>query len=149
MSLTLLFRSLFAFTPPSRIVTRAAYINAAASTNLARGFFAQGDTIEFDFPIYASDTTPAVLTAPTGVYAIADSALASSVRFARAGIFSESNGLWTMRVSLAKGDTGALPAGILYEQVSVQDTDGSNEMVFAGPLRVIPSLSAAVIAAGL
>jgi hypothetical protein len=119
--------------------------------NPTTGSFAQGDTVNCQFPIYSAGTTPAVLTAPTGIYAIADSAVASSARLAKTGVFTKdsTSGLWTMTVTLTDADTSSLPAGVLYQQASVQDSDGSNELVFGAPLRIIPALSAAIIAAAL
>lgn len=115
------------------------------------GSFAQGDTVNVVIPIYSSGTTPATLTAPTGDYAIADSALAITVRLAKNGVFTQDpvTGLWTMTLTLTTTDTAALPAGILYQQASVQDSDGSNELVLGGPLRIIPAISQAVIAGAL
>ena len=111
---------------------------------LPMGDFSQGDTVTRNVSIYAAPgaATPAVLAAPTGVYIIAASQFSSSAYLVKTGVLTQevSTGLWTMTISLTKTETAGLPAGTLYEQVSIQDTDGSNDTVYRGGLVVTPAL---------
>ena len=114
-----------------------------------REFFYQGDTVSVVIPIYAASggATPAAMTSPSGKYAIATSNTAANVLVSKIGTFSQdpTSLLWTMTVALSSTDTADLPAGMLYQQATVADTDGSNETVLAAPLRVLPALSSTVM----
>ncbi len=116
------------------------------TVNAATGSFSQGDTVNRQFPIYSTGTTPATLTAPTFVWAVADSAFASVARLVKTGSLTFSGGVWTAAVLLSETETASLPAGKLFEQISVKDTDGSNETVYRGVLTVLPTISDAAIA---
>jgi hypothetical protein len=121
-------------------------------TDLASRPIYQGDTIDLEIPIYATGTTPAVLTAPTGVYIIAAASSAETAFIKKTGSFTQdgTSQLWTMAVALSSSDTAGLPvvtAG-LYHQARINDSDGSSEIVVAGVLKIRASVpDAAAIAA--
>jgi hypothetical protein len=113
-------------------------------TDLASRPIYQGDTIDLEIPIYSIGTTPAVLTAPSGVYIIAAAASSETAFVKKTGAFTqdETSLLWTMAVNLSTDDTASLPvvpAGI-YHQARVHDTDGSSEIVVAGVLKIRASV---------
>jgi hypothetical protein len=113
-------------------------------TDLSQRPIYQGDTIDLEIPIYATGTTPAVLTAPTGVYIIAASSSSETAFVKKVGAFTQDgpSQLWTMSVALSSSDTAALPvipAGV-YHQARVNDSDGSSEIVVAGALKIRASV---------
>ncbi len=105
-------------------------VNSTASS------LSQGDTVNLQIPLYSSGTTPAALISPTGYYIIAKTVYDTVVLLTKTATFTESSGLWTMAVQLTTGDTANLPAGTLYQQATVFDTDGSVETVLASTLTV-------------
>lgn len=106
----------------------------------------QGTSIILTIPIYSLGTTPAVLTAPSGTYATAVNASASSVLLAKSGVLTQdpTSLLWTMTVTLASTDTGSLPAGRLIQQITIEDSDGTRVPVVY-MLNVLAALSDATI----
>lgn len=115
--------------------------------------FTQQDTINLQIPIYASGTTPAVMTAPTGVYTIATSQSATTGLVTKSGTFTQDSTtlLWTMQVTLTGGDAGdtaGLPVGRLFHQAQVADTDGTYETVLAGAVIVKPFVGVATSGGG-
>ena len=121
------------------------------SVNLRKPGFAQGDTVIVSFNVYSAGTTPATLIAPTALYTIARNAYSTDVLLAKSGVMTNNAGLWTMTVQLTYDDTISLPAdsATLYQQASIRDSDGSNELIYGGPLTVTPAIPESVILAKL